>query len=119
MKIIGPVRDSRFAAEQKNVSELVHGAEPTPGDAIIVVVKADNCAGSEIAVSGRVVYGSGQGLKFAGVQVDRKSTRRNSSHRTIAYAVLCVKKKKRHRGASAHLRTAVHRNKGQRRAHAT
>ena len=52
-------------------SELMHGAEPTPGDAIIVVVKADNCAGSQIAVSGRVVYGSGQGLNFACLQVQK------------------------------------------------
>src|SRR5437867_8927062 len=27
---------------------------------------------------------------------DRKSTRLNSSHRTISYAVFCLKKKKRH-----------------------
>src|SRR5437867_7844886 len=29
-----------------------------------------------------------------GVQLDRKSTRLNSSHRTISYAVFCLKKKK-------------------------
>src|SRR5438094_9643379 len=29
---------------------------------------------------------------------DRKSTRLNSSHRTISYAVFCLKKKKRRRG---------------------
>src|SRR5207248_3392131 len=29
------------------------------------------------------------------VQIDRKSTRLNSSHRTISYAVFCLKKKKR------------------------
>src|SRR5438094_7554533 len=29
------------------------------------------------------------------LQVDRKSTRLNSSHRTISYAVFCLKKKKK------------------------
>src|SRR5207248_5925673 len=29
---------------------------------------------------------------------DRKSTRLNSSHRTISYAVFCLKKKKKYRG---------------------
>src|SRR5438094_5520314 len=29
------------------------------------------------------------------VQIDRKSTRLNSSHRTISYAVFCLKKKKK------------------------
>src|SRR5437764_12723091 len=31
---------------------------------------------------------------FAGVLLDRKSTRLNSSHRCISYAVFCLKKKK-------------------------
>src|SRR5437867_8189219 len=31
----------------------------------------------------------------AGDQADRKSTRLNSSHRTISYAVFCLKKKKK------------------------
>src|SRR5207248_11314023 len=31
----------------------------------------------------------------AGERVDRKSTRLNSSHRTISYAVFCLKKKKK------------------------
>src|SRR5437764_3290032 len=30
-------------------------------------------------------------------ELDRKSTRLNSSHRCISYAVFCLKKKKRHR----------------------
>src|SRR6266705_4750156 len=31
----------------------------------------------------------------SGLQADRKSTRLNSSHRTISYAVFCLKKKKK------------------------
>src|SRR5689334_25276981 len=33
---------------------------------------------------------------------DRKSTRLNSSHSSISYAVFCLKKKKSNRGAHAH-----------------
>src|SRR5207248_7444138 len=33
-------------------------------------------------------------LDAQGTQTDRKSTRLNSSHRTISYAVFCLKKKK-------------------------
>src|SRR5207248_10197698 len=38
---------------------------------------------------------SGQGIAaFQRPKTDRKSTRLNSSHRTISYAVFCLKKKK-------------------------
>src|SRR5437867_5505012 len=46
---------------------------------------------------------------------DRKSTRLNSSHRTISYAVFCLKKKSnycRSRYASASLRVEIWRSKG-------
>src|SRR3989337_378915 len=36
----------------------------------------------------------------AGVQTDRKSTRLNSSHGSISYAVFCLKKKKSNRTSS-------------------
>src|SRR5258708_11368742 len=41
---------------------------------------------TQLRVNGTVNFGSG---------VDRKSTRLNSSHQIISYAVLCFKKKKR------------------------
>src|SRR5437867_9201761 len=41
-------------------------------------------------------------LQVSEAEKDRKSTRLNSSHRTISYAVLCLKKKKQ---SSQHLRT--------------
>src|SRR5437867_9582613 len=34
------------------------------------------------------------GWEYSGIDLDRKSTRLNSSHRTISYAVFCLKKKK-------------------------
>src|SRR5436305_11114726 len=39
--------------------------------------------------------GQRQSLLAAGIAVDRKSTRLNSSHVRISYAVFCLKKKKR------------------------
>src|SRR5207248_9589239 len=38
--------------------------------------------------------GKGQRLDCEDTERDRKSTRLNSSHRTISYAVFCLKKKK-------------------------
>src|SRR2546427_6683470 len=39
----------------------------------------------------------------SGRAADRKSTRLNSSHSQISYAVFCLKKKKRHVETAAHL----------------
>src|SRR5258708_16551611 len=38
-------------------------------------------------------------------QIDRKSTRLNSSHQIISYAVFCLKKKKKHRVLLHNIRT--------------
>src|SRR5947207_9635444 len=40
--------------------------------------------------------------KKAGTPTDRKSTRLNSSHTVISYAVFCLKKKKKQKAASPH-----------------
>src|SRR5207248_9950659 len=48
------------------------------------------------AVPARVPFGVGELLEYDvkyGFLQDRKSTRLNSSHRTISYAVFCLKKK--------------------------
>src|SRR5437867_7145601 len=43
---------------------------------------------------GWVAVGGGLGSSLLGLHIgDRKSTRLNSSHRTISYAVFCLKKK--------------------------
>src|SRR5437867_13364786 len=51
------------------------------------------------AVFGRIELSVGTGLFWAAAEpklaTDRKSTRLNSSHRTISYAVFCLKKKKK------------------------
>src|ERR1022692_3281563 len=40
--------------------------------------------------------------------LDRKSTRLNSSHLVISYAVFCLKKKKHHRDAARHHQAGDH-----------
>src|SRR5260221_4852958 len=46
----------------------------------------------------------------ASVKVDRKSTRLNSSHTVISYAVFCLKKKKMHHDLNHDLRHWVQRD---------
>src|SRR5437762_11196884 len=57
-----------------------HGQDNLP-----VAFDADEGVGREAVTVGR--------LGFAGCKRDRKSTRLNSSHRCISYAVFCLKKK--------------------------
>src|SRR5437867_10108545 len=45
-------------------------------------------------VQGEVIY-ENVGFGYNPERIDRKSTRLNSSHRTISYAVFCLKKKKK------------------------
>src|SRR5437667_568605 len=45
---------------------------------------------------------------------DRKSTRLNSSHITISYAVFCLKKKKKNINKNQHAQTKRHKTKNQR-----
>src|SRR5438132_13736629 len=51
------------------------------------ILKQQPSAGQVSAVGHRVVHG--------GPRLDRKSTRLNSSHTVISYAVFCLKKKKK------------------------
>src|SRR5438445_7856344 len=61
-----------------------------------------------------VVKAAGTGAPVAGA-IDRKSTRLNSSHANISYAVFCLKKKKKNTNVfiknynhALHLHTRVH-----------
>src|SRR5438876_9489612 len=49
----------------------------------------------EVAVDGVEVYGQTGGVRLLPEDLDRKSTRLNSSHPSISYAVFCLKKKKK------------------------
>src|SRR5207249_10971095 len=53
------------------------------------------CFGKKVGQGG-IVHLSAQDFESdRGVQIDRKSTRLNSSHVSISYAVFCLKKKKK------------------------
>src|SRR2546429_7295499 len=54
-------------------------------------------AHDDVAVPVGVVKGAGEELAHALAGTDRKSTRLNSSHGYISYAVFCLKKKKKTR----------------------
>src|SRR2546426_7261344 len=73
-------------------------------DAITVDVALQLAAAAMLEVEGvergehgdhRVLAGSEGPLARLNVSVDRKSTRLNSSHLVISYAVFCLKKKKK------------------------
>src|SRR5258707_6092882 len=52
--------------------------------------------GADLDLHFRTLIGTGSNPNVAAeVQIDRKSTRLNSSHANISYAVFCLKKKKR------------------------
>src|SRR2546426_3637043 len=66
--------------------ELPHGVQPV-----------DGVEGARLAVRQQVAHGA-DWIKF---YRDRKSTRLNSSHLVISYAVFCLKKKKKQTRSSA------------------
>ena len=74
MKIISPVRYSIFVPEQEDVFEHMCRLEPAQRDAVGVVVKADDGAGSEITMTGGVVYGFRQRLTLACLQIQNTSS---------------------------------------------
>src|SRR3712207_7196619 len=76
----------------------LHDALPISGQ--VPPAASDRAMGVELTpvrelnpkVSRRVAQAVG-----AGLQIDRKSTRLNSSHANISYAVFCLKKKKKYK----------------------
>src|SRR5258708_31968024 len=56
---------------------------------------------------GRHRHADGGRASYAALHADRKSTRLNSSHQIISYAVFCLKKKKEHLGLDDYSRILV------------
>src|SRR5258708_24987405 len=77
-----------------------HGLPERPfGKAGLAMTKADSSRVYALIETGRGIPWNGspgfdQGINTAGVGLDRKSTRLNSSHQIISYSVFCLKKKK-------------------------
>src|SRR3712207_7755694 len=76
-------RDPRVRARARQLNALPVTAMKglKPGDNVLILVRGDRGGGT--------IYGSGPYTIE-----DRKSTRLNSSHANISYAVFCLKKKK-------------------------
>src|SRR3712207_7132781 len=70
--------------------ELVGGVEP----AVVLLVQGDG-----VALAVEVAALLGLDVLDPELLADRKSTRLNSSHANISYAVFCLKKKKKKSGA--------------------
>src|SRR3712207_7328826 len=80
----------------------LHDALPIAGVSKVRSMAAPGCAspadrpGSGPSGSWTWVVGAGRGQTQPVMRLDRKSTRLNSSHANISYAVFCLKKKKLH-----------------------
>src|SRR5207245_11156907 len=61
----------------------------------------ERCSCDTITRSARIIPFRGSWVEFTIDIQDRKSTRLNSSHGSISYAVFCLKKKKKQRHAGA------------------
>src|SRR5690625_6614635 len=71
-------------------------AEYDEADRLAISIRPEVVHLSEEPVEGKNVYqGEVSLVQFTGESVDRKSTRLNSSHVAISYAVFCLKKKQR------------------------
>src|SRR2546430_9516015 len=75
-------------------------AEDQPQDEVLMNLEERamplRSAGIRRALGGGIAYPLLAALLLAVILVDRKSTRLNSSHSQISYAVFCLKKKKQH-----------------------
>src|SRR3712207_8411505 len=76
----------------------LHDALPILSAFSLTPVTAKTCGVSTCppAACMRTLKTSVAPAAVSGLTVDRKSTRLNSSHANISYAVFCLKKKKRH-----------------------
>src|SRR5690349_14919673 len=89
------VHDSMLATEQRNLKLFGYGAK---GMALSMVETAIAISDGRISAADihRLVE-LGKTVLQHPVELDRKSTRLNSSHVEISYAVFCLKKKKKNK----------------------
>src|SRR5436853_549799 len=107
--------DKRPLATQLGADEYVDSAKGSAGQALaamggarVVLATAPNAAAVEDVMGGLGVAGQllliaavAEPLRVSTLPLDRKSTRLNSSHLGISYAVFCLKKKKKRKHAHA------------------
>src|SRR2546426_6914830 len=76
-------------------SRRAHGHAARQSDQGVAEPRAGRRGGGERASGGRGRRRRNRGVRPSGCEGDRKSTRLNSSHLVISYAVFCLKKKNR------------------------
>src|SRR3989454_4849802 len=105
LSLLGCDRVSTDPRNPSRPSFITHGAlDGNDHPAVVLIVMdvagqpAFRCSGTLIAPKVVLTAGhcAGEPGEFSGVRIftDRKSTRLNSSHLVISYAVFCLKKKK-------------------------
>src|SRR3712207_8663243 len=96
-----PPRSTLFPYTTLFRSEVLRWLGPKPGERILDLGCGDGALTLEVAAQGAEVVGvdTSEDLLAAARRrgLDRKSTRLNSSHANISYAVFCLKKKKKNR----------------------
>src|SRR3712207_8718146 len=85
-----PPRSTLFPYTTLFRSHRYEGTTDTEGNDLLVTEAA---VADELAAAADLVKGKLGGVPAAVVRGDRKSTRLNSSHANISYAVFCLKKK--------------------------
>src|SRR5256885_8616141 len=89
-----PPRSTLFPYTTLFRSDGLHGGHG--GDAEFPLERLDRLDHGPVRRREQDRVGPGMGLQHLPTQLDRKSTRLNSSHLVISYAVFCLKKKKHH-----------------------
>src|SRR5699024_12211518 len=94
MVVNNPSKLSEDAKERSNIHSKIGSAKKITIPAIRWVMEAMAATGNLIVVKSRF---TGRFLFTVAITyLDRKSTRLNSSHVSISYAVFCLKKKTKH-----------------------
>src|SRR5690349_22557037 len=90
-----PPRSTLFPYTTLFRSHLAHGQTELPGERPVALVVRRHRHDGAGAVAHQHIVGDPhrQPLAVDGIDGDRKSTRLNSSHVEISYAVFCLKKK--------------------------
>src|SRR3712207_7849059 len=97
-----PPRSTLFPYTTLFRSELVDAVREADeaGRPLLVLGGGSNVVAPDDGWPGDVVAVRTRGIDRDGARLDRKSTRLNSSHANISYAVFCLKKKKKNTAGS-------------------
>src|SRR2546426_11644472 len=93
---LGGVEIKIVPARGRGFQGALQIAEGAPSELMVVDVLVEKNKISFRIPNSYPIYGGGKLILFFSTRTDRKSTRLNSSHLVISYAVFCLKKKKKY-----------------------